>query len=757
MGKKPKTARPNNKKKPRGAAEAPSSRVPAGPRDDAPNFPETSLPHFGGNSLGKKNNGAVFGGYHEIYKLATSNFWQWMKETLPQTPMKAVNDLPKGVHHIFKHNCDILDSHSSDNESKMPIFVPKYVLKQLSTGIQYRELLTQTRYGHTGADEGHAYMVRVLRHCRDVLQSCRQVAKTVLSESRVVLEESGRTIDAIGGRFNALILDDEEEDEDQEDLQAMEDIRERKLPSFDPPQEIDEKIDIEDLINGDDRFQAMALLHTMDDLMGAVHEHYAMLKRFLRDQEFTGGNPIQLSMECAAVANLATESIMVAENALTANHPHLESFYHVLALVFMPEIISNIEKLLPQPKREDGNLALGFVAVLVECCFHNKQGPNEIANKVKRFAKKSGIAVAALEEEARKVHTLTAFEIQIQAEESRNAGLNMVFQQQGIHSHMWLEQNAYIGGDRCILNTQALCQKILDIVQGTTKLVGRPNYWGPTFDERTHGARRLRGDLDEALAGCILPELIALCMRAPFHRLPDASQLMTVLYLLHMQMKGDWRRPVPVALTFGLHAILTSVYVLQGEGDLARVAEFSKRSYNCLFAQLDELSDPTQSPENAPTFYRNVALFKNLVNFAQPVQATLDFDLVFLDPAVSEKLALWNPVIGGGYLLYATYVCSIGLGSATVDSLGQARMALHLYHALKQRDASLNVPFLHDIDRVLAKTKAIWAGGRPQKGSYCKHFWIAWGMSIDEATRMATDCTAEDPVRSNRRPTGVTR
>jgi hypothetical protein len=71
--------------------------------------------------------------------------------------------------------------------------------------------------------------------------------------------------------------------------------------------------------------------------------------------------------------------------------------------------------------------------------------------------------------------------------------------------------------------------------------------------------------------------------------------------------------------------------------------------------------------------------------------------------------------------------------------MGQLRFALHLYNALKQRDPNMDVPFLQNMDKVFAQTKAVWVGGRPEKGSYCKHFWLAWGMSLAEASCMGSD------------------
>jgi hypothetical protein len=94
-------------------------------------------------------------------------------------------------------------------------------------------------------------------------------------------------------------------------------------------------------------------------------------------------------------------------------------------------------------------------------------------------------------------------------------------------------------------------------------------------------------------------------------------------------------------------------------------------------------------------------------------------------------------------MLLCTYLCLIGLGTATVDTLGQLRFTLHLYNALKQLKPSSeeDVPFLKKIDQLYSKTKAVWVGGRPEKGTYAKHFYLLWGFSIASATRLASENT----------------
>jgi hypothetical protein len=390
---------------------------------------------------------------------------------------------------------------------------------------------------------------------------------------------------------------------------------------------------------------------------------------------------------------------------------------------------------------EDSHIALNFAAKIVESCFHNR-GDKMLPGIVKKFVRTSGLPLREVEKQARGIHMIVSLETQLAFEEPMNASLNRNFAKLGMHPHMWLRQSGYIGGGACILNTQNIAQKLMDSMEDGKKPVAKPGFWGPEFDENSNPAKSIRGGLDEAFAASILPELMGICQRTPFSCLPERAQLLTVLDLLYHHVKGDRTSPIPVALTFGLHAMLTSVMVLQGNGDLVRIASFAKQSYNTLFAQLDDLSDHTNPPENAPNFYWNVGMFKNLVNFAKSVPATYDTRVVSLDPAISERLAFWNPLIGGEYMLYGTYMCSIGVGSATIDSLGQLRFSLHLYNALKQRDPTIKVPFLHNIDKVFAKTKAVWVGGRPEKGSYCKNFWLAWGMSIGEATRKGSDAAA---------------
>jgi hypothetical protein len=343
-----------------------------------------------------------------------------MRKTLPDAPMKTVDHLEKGAKLILERKEERLEIQSLI----LPIVVPPEVMGHLSTSIKYRELLTATKYddandgdGDNG-DDGHRYMIKVLRYCRSVLKFSRQVARVALRDVTTTKSKTATENDEsdwIRGRFHALLVDDDEEEEGDNLKDVEDNIRQRLFPNFTSPKAPSEQhkdMDIEQvLINGDDRFQAIALLRTMDDLMGAVDQHYGLLKQTLRGQqenENSSSSIIQLLMECAVVANLvAINNTRVAENTLYANQPHMSSCYDVIALVCLTHVVSKLEKKLTANKQRDPHMALQFVATIAECAFQYR-GDTLIAAKVKRFVKKLGLPLATLEQEAKKIKIMTS-------------------------------------------------------------------------------------------------------------------------------------------------------------------------------------------------------------------------------------------------------------------------------------------------------------------------------------------------------------
>jgi hypothetical protein len=681
------------------------------------------------------------GGHYAVYKEATLMFHNWMSfHACPNLKMTSVNDYRNGVQRILDHNRSVYLK-----EEKDPIVTPPEIMSSLSSSVRLREKVTAKHFGSKdGGDLGHRYIIDVLKYCRSALQFANRMADALNNTT----ENDENIPQTIGGQFGALTLDDRDDDEEVNWEDMDRDVKEGNLPKYSGI-EVEETTDIhEALLKGDDRFQAAVFLHTMDELMGTIQQHYGLLKSYMRGDRAThpSSSCMQLLMECTVVANVAIDSVNRAENELAVEHPHLSSFYHVLAAVFMTEFIAEINKLIDKSRlRKHPHMSLQFLAEVIECPFHNQNGHERMPSIISRFVKRSGLEPRVAEEYARFIHGLTCFEtlrdVEFHARNVSNPGAAEKFAAAGMQPHMWFRYCQYIGGNFCILSTQRIVQMFMGIVKDNEIPVGRAGSFGPPFDEKKSLARGIRNDFDGLFATTILPELSKICRFAPMDKLPTRSYLITVFDLLHRHLKGDLTRPVPVALSFGLHAVLMSIFVLQGDGDLNRVAGCAKQSYNTLFEQFEAAVDKTKSPENTPKFYEEIQKFGCLAGLAKPIPAKLD-QVQALNPVETEMFALWNPLIGGEYVLFATTICSIGLGSATIDSIGQLKSVLHLHHALKLRDPTFDVPSLQILDDIFNNTKGVWIGGKPEKVSSCMAFWMSRGINAKRASRLTSDYEA---------------
>jgi hypothetical protein len=683
-----------------------------------------------------ENTGA---GYHQKYKEATLRFHTWMAQVAcPGLRMSAVDDYRRGVDFIVNQNMKSYTAEDGTNLDSL-IVAPPEILASLALSIRLRERVTTKMFGSKdGGDLGHRYIIDVLEYCRCALRFGNRIAAVCKAKN----EGDGEEQEAIGGRFHALKLDDDEEEEEDFDWADIDrDIKDGNVPRYEGVKAEKEIDIIEALIKGDDSFQAMALLGLMEDLMEDVYDQYVVLKEHMRGLTRQDSSCMQVLMESAVVANAATECIQRAENEMMIDHPHLSTFSHVLALVFLSPIIAKINKKLAKTKLQaNPHMALEFAAEMFEYSFLNRNYKHDLCTIVKRFVKKSGLTTDVVEHFAEFLQSVIYAETPTQFEQRMQPDFMAANAAIGRKPHMWLSRYVYIGGDSCLLNTHKIVRMTMFSLKIEKGRMGaaEADWFGKPFDENKHPARRILGDLDEPFMNAIIPELAAICKIAPFETLPNRSHLITVIDLLQRQAKGDPTKPLPVALTFGLHAVLTSIYVLQGQDDLARLAAKSKRSFDMLFEQLETVADRDKTPGNFPRFYEKVSAFIEISDFAKSVFAVKDGDV-----AKEEKLkkatmiAFWNPLIAGEYLLYATYTCSLKLGSATVDSSGQLKFALHLHNGLKFHDPTIDVPFLRVVDTIFKSTKGVWVGGRPDRGSCYKAFWMSFGMSASQAARLA--------------------
>lgn len=682
------------------------------------------------------------------------------------------------------------------------ILVPRSLLETLNTTIEGRTLF-ENIYGADSSDKGHKHMLEVLLYCKRALAASREKTKVfkhlvkeiqwrknnrvgVQDYALVVTdvdtsdgdnyeatkEEEKIEMDRFANRFAAFasIYDDEEEGDDDDagrenEVETI--IQERKNGIDSAP--ISEETDIftieEDLIKGSDRLQACSFLHTMEYLLEVVAGHYVMLKN---DATATKSSDLNQLMQCAMVANTCMYSVQRAEANLIIDYPYLSSIYHVLAVVFLPSAFFEQVLLSSAPDNVrakcDKATMIKFLGDIVECCFHNKGNEPRVEELKRKFAKKTGLMQQQVDQLTMYVQTMTNIEIQssMEANIDQNRSMSRIFQEEcglDMKSHQWLQQHQYIGGKRSILNTIRWLQTILHISDNQTKLISIPGFFGTLWNEKENLADSIQGDLDELLCGSILPELLEWCKtrRAQTKRTTDGyvashvldlispytSQTIPIISMLRNHMKSNQNAPVPAHLAFGIHCILTSIIELQGGDDVARHAIHAEKSWNRLFQQLKQNTREESETPNHFSFFLNIGRFGKLDILPTPIgdQST----------AISARMAFFNPLMAGSYLLFANYVIGMGLGTATVDSIGQLRFVMHLYNALQKTGMLGDLPLLKEADIVFKDTKALWIlKDKPTQGEFSKRFLMTWGYSAQAASNFVKDLETGKPKKKLR-------
>lgn len=758
---------------------------------------------------------ANIGSYYQEYKKVGEKVKECFRSLVPSSfRLTTVNDLARAanyIHETSKHVTSFLNSctqkyiyiciddyldiikalSKAEQESLLEkfdhILIPKHLLQEIRTTISLRSQV-MNRYRNEGADDdGHSHFINVLEYCEFELKASRRITKRIrqiVTNIRWTIknkfnEENTGTITSvkqkeqnigedeedpanISNRFAALVNFDDVGTESESDDDDESDKVQKAIS--DPISEETEKYNIDDLIKGSDRLHACSFLYTIEQLMGIVAMHYQQLKSDVSATKCS--DPKQL-MQCAMVANTCMYSVQRAEAALINDHPHLSSIYGVLAIVFLPNILTlfEMEHLSSVSNKVrnkcDKKTLVKFLGDIVQCSFHNKGDRVRFEELKTIFCKKTGLT-------KQQVHTLsygaklfTDFEISsfgIEKEmnkdwfqEIRATGVN-------VENHSWFKHNYYIGGSRPILNTLRMVQTISETTycMGNTKLISKPGFFGALWDENNNPARSIQGDMDELFGGSILPELLAWCKTTettlcggigPSQLLdlifPYTEQTLPILHSLRKHMKGKRTDPVPAHLVFGMHCLLTSIIELQGNGDVARHALNAERSWNHLFDKLEPHTRESDIP-NHDTFFRNVSQFRSLRCLSTIVGQP--------SSSISPQIALFNPLMAGSYLLFANYVIGIGLGSHSIDSIGQLRFVMHIYNALQKNDLVKDIPLLREVDIVFKDTKALWVlKDKPGNGEFCKRFLIAWGFTPQAATKaikeMSSSKTSDMSIR----------
>ena len=411
-------------------------------------------------------------GIYAIYKQSTQDFRDSLAKLLPKSfRLVTIQDFKRGADHVMEQSLlglqqqkqQGLSRNNSKRRSNSRIMIDESILESLGTSIRYRK--AQARKYNCN-DAGHAYMIAVLEYCRDVLYLANDVTRRQQQERA----KQRQTTNQVG--FRALV----EEDGSQDVWSSATDYYSQWINKPEPPclptasEETLCGSHDDNFIQGDDRFQCIAFLETMDHLMGVVRGHFdetkqlCIMENLLDKLKNRNGDDdtcrhlkqqvVVSLMQGAIATNLCMECVQTTWAELTLEHAHIRSLYDLLALVFvLPNLRDKAEcqgngvddtqrfhDVLTFTNERYPHMLLHFVADVVEACF--AVGGLDISKALGAYGSKLGLPEGDWEREL--------FLEEAEQMASHIAGLvlesNTAFGSQHKIRQSWLDDYKFIGG-----------------------------------------------------------------------------------------------------------------------------------------------------------------------------------------------------------------------------------------------------------------------------------------------------------------------
>jgi hypothetical protein len=252
-------------------------------------------------------------------------------------------------------------------------------------------------------------------------------------------------------------------------------------------------------------------------------------------------------------------------------------------------------------------------------------------------------------------------------------------------------------------------------------------------------------DMDSLLMGDILPHLLSMCDCSLLSTsLPYESELLPLFEQLK-KYSNDPRKPVSWTLAFGVHAVLTSIFEVQGENCVRGLGEIARATFQRYMDQIQGCLDRSDDVANSRHWRQNLGLMSKLRWLVvSGIAGTRE----------SENIALWNPMCAGTFLCYLAYFLNVDCGSSMVDSFCQLRVVLHLFNSLIKRGALTpgKLPLLDLLYAKFGDCKTVWGGPLPERGEFVKRWWIVYGMKIMYAIGKSDETKAHwEPSRNTNR------
>ncbi|EQC31018.1 hypothetical protein SDRG_11205 [Saprolegnia diclina VS20] len=633
------------------------------------------------------------GRYHR-YKAATNAVLEWARRA---TKPKTKNAKKKAKKHGGR-SADVTEWSVSQIyaaalevvEAALP--VPAAIMRQLANSIRLR----YQAICKLPPDQGHKHMLDILRAI-ELQWTPLVVAPTGASKPPASDTMSG-DVDIVNA-FEALATDDNDDDDDA-DMWARLNATNTPLPPFDmaafvaPVDAMDaERAALEARLE-DEKFQILCFLLDVDDMNREVMLAWGMFK----------GGHMSL-MAATAVTNACVHAVQVLGNDMIFAHPHLKDLDHMMALLVCDQVLVD----LVADAKNGVSLKTAVELVVV--------AKRAMVQRLRPAAERT-IA------QRLKVPTVVA---------SRVIDIvHLHFAQSDAWSLDWTSS---LGNKNGFISLQHALFSFLEVITPGHRMMCRPGTFGPDWDERRQPAASPM-DLYQTFFANILPALVLHVRDTSLFKLEYEATMKPLLVLIKAYVKS---KEVPVALVFACQSVLWSLFFTQSSAQdgmsCAKVVDDTRSTLARVTRQMQALRDNKDGILVPPPTKKNVeAALGWLTNLRIATSADKYFTQMEVDRA------WFNPYMAGQIFLTLTMEIGFSMGLATMDDIGQTRMVLHLYNALRVLD---KVPPNEDLDNLATmfeRGKSIWVGGRPTaRGDFAKAHLLAWGYDATTAAALAAN------------------
>lgn len=691
---------------------------------------------FGTSETAQTND--TFQSIYHVYKAATTRFKEQLTNLIPAK----------------KFNLDFVKSFldAADYIKDNDISIDHSILRNLRLAISVRKKYSENILD--GGDEGHSYFLLVLNYCLQVLRQCKIAEQKTEEHSKKDDENDINNSDAFCNRFDALSMledyhegdsDSEEEDGDSTDSGP------------DRPEPPSKEYSYDDLLYFPDRAKCLFFFETMAFLAHESTLGLRNLKETMR-MEARGEYPtdrVPVEIMCQGIfANSMIRSIQDLENDMYVECPDLkESPYRVLVCCFMSPMINmlsdSVRTSSPHAKKWNDDFALAFWADVVEAVFRCRV--RQIESIADRFTQRWKMPNR---DKIRWLAYLTMRMVMKNA--GTKAEIEMYRWPPCEHtdplldcSDAWLREDLQdklwesINGENSILNTMkivdgfgsTMCESNDEFYKIMAQTWNR-NVW----KDSKNPASSIRGDLDSTLISMMMH--VTQCKwRFDGEALPMEKQMLPLVSLI--REGSEFESKPSFALIFAVHCMLMSIFELQGDGDIFRIRDLAKNSFDRFMSQAGE-----HLTLDIPCHSEREGCLKFITDMKRVTEMSDDADFAKAAPILSQEhfdLLIWNPMSAGMLMSYTNVYLSLQGGFIAMTTSLDLTAILHIYNALKYHElVDVDLPLLADIDRYFDKSKCIWNGwDKPQQGKFVYRLHLSMGATNEMAVY------AQDKARFN--------